>query len=576
MAEVSLPSLANELICQIASGMCVRDVICLLECYHDLYEPLSWHCHRQRENSELREGPWECVRAGDVYGTEMLLSMNPDIIYIERDPDCTDPSVQYWDRSHLNKAVENGNEEIVEVLLAHLAQLKADIPSLIVSSFQYTLQSAARCGYFSIMKMLLDFESDAIRPIDYYGNLFYEALKSTRGKCCSSKQSVCSGPRNRPLTDRYATVKLLLDLGAHFMLTKYAKDRFSYSPERIILALSNCNSISNGIVKLLVERGANLSNKWVLHEFMKASNQCMFSNEETAKLLLDHGADLTARDSLGRTVLNKAKHKALIQLFIARGLSPNEMDHSGQTLLNTLATEEASETRAELMKVLLDLGANVNSRSSLGPIPLQSVLSDRSKPCEYDAHGYEFGLDEFGHPIAKPEPETPDYETHISFIHKTAKLLLSYGADVSIRDSEDQTILYKTDNERLVELVLAYGAEVNVVDSYGQTPLHSMVYGASKAMVGTVELLLNHEADVGAQNADGNTPLHLASLTSSWEIVKLLLRHGADRNSRNQNGETPMDLLARRRRHREQFSFNRDKGNRLMTFGVKPPWKVWF
>lgn len=98
-------------------------------------------------------------------------------------------------------------------------------------------------------------------------------------------------------------------------------------------------------------------------------------------------------------------------------------------------------------------------------------------------------------------------------------------------------------------------------------------------MVGTIKLLLKHGADITAKNADNNTSLHLAVLTSAWEVVQLLLDHGADRNIRNSDGETPMDLLARRKRHKKEFSLNRNKKGDLMSFRyqkfVDVYWRGW-
>ncbi|OQE47046.1 hypothetical protein PENCOP_c001G02968 [Penicillium coprophilum] len=325
-----------------------------------------------------------------------------------------------------------------------------------------------------------------------YGHIY-------RDHCTCLKQNFCSERRKKSGPDYYATVKLLPDVGANPNWPGHSPGSFIFSHPPLEIAMLTCNLISDSTVKLLVQRGANVRDKDFLHAFTNTSNRCTVSHGETAKHLLNHGANISVRDSLGRSMLSKVRKRDLIQLYVARGLSPNDVDESGKTLLGALATEEASENRAEMMKVLLELGAD-------------------------------------------PESENPDYETNLSFVHKTAKLLLTYGADVSARDDEKQTVINKTDDKSLVKLPLAHGAEVNLVDVYGQTPLHTMIYGA-------------------------NTPLHLASLTSPWELVKLLLHHGADRNHRNVNGETALDLLARRRRHREQFPFDRAKnGNRLITY----------
>lgn len=232
-------------------------------------------------------------------------------------------------------------------------------------------------------------------------------------------------------------------------------------------------------------------------------------------------------------MLSNINKKALIELLVACRLPLNKINGWGRI-------NETFEGRAKLMEQLLDLDATTRYRTAFGP----------TRECDSDEYELN-GLGRFRRPTSDLKPDKPAFETCVSFIHKSVKLLLSYG-DGGVVDNEEQTPLYKTDNKHLVKLILAHGVEVNMVDSYGQTPLHAMTYGASKAVVETIKLLLNHGADLTAKNADDNTPLHLAVQTSAWEVVQLLLRHGADLDSRNQNGETPMDLLCHRR-HREQF-----------------------
>ncbi|KAJ5208177.1 hypothetical protein N7449_002556 [Penicillium cf. viridicatum] len=540
--------------------MCVRDVICLLECHRDLLQPLSWHLHHQRETRELQAGLTECIKTGDVRGTRLLLSMNADVECIDSEyqPKRSQyaPS-QYWSSSVLKWAVHNGHEEIVETLLARLTHLKAEIPGLTVESVDAALYTAAHSGYFSIMKMLLGVDSDTIRPPQYYDTVLSYALGEedywyNEGYCSCPKQDVCSGSEKKPSTDHYATVELLLDLGAH---CNYTGSRFS-SDMPLLLALFKCSSISNGVVKLLVERGASVSSKDVLYGFIGTSNRCAFSNEETAKLLVDHGAYSSALDYISTAVLSNINKKALIELLVACRLPLNKINGWGRI-------NETFEGRAKLMEQLLDLDATTQYRTTFSP----------TRECDSDEDELN-GLGRFRGPISDPKPKKPGYETCVSFIHKSVKLLLSYG-DGGIVDNEEQTPLYKTDNKHLVKLILAHGVEVNMVDSYGQTPLHAMTYGAAKAMAGTIKLLLNYGADITAKNADDNTPLHLAVQTSAWEVVQLLLRHGADLDSRNQNGETPMDLLCHPR-HREQFPFNRNKKGDLIAFRHQKYWdKYW-
>lgn len=454
MTKTTPLSLPNELLCRIASSMCVRDIICLLECHRDLLQPLSWHLRHQRETRELQAGLTECIKAGDVCGTRILLSMNADIECIDSEGQPKRSQYapgQYWTGSDLKWAVRHGYEEIVETLLARLTHLKAEIPGLTVESVHAELYTAAHSGYFSIVEMVLGVDPDAIRPPQYYDTLLSYALGGgdylhNEEYCSCPKQDVCSGSDKKPLTDHYATVELLLDLGA-----RCNHSESSFPPGMpLLLALFKCSSISNGIVKLLVEHGASVSSKDVLDGFIETSSRCSFSNEETAKLLVDHGAYSSALDYISTTVLSNDNKKALIELLVACGLPPNKIN--GWDRIN-----ETSKGRTILMERLLDLDATTKYRTPFGP----------TRECDSDEDEFN-GLDQFGCPIPDPKPEKPAYETCVSFIHKSVKLLLGCG-DWGIADSEGQTPIYKTDNKHLVKLILAHGVEVNMVDSCSNT-----------------------------------------------------------------------------------------------------------
>ncbi|KAJ5468642.1 hypothetical protein N7475_006394 [Penicillium sp. IBT 31633x] len=580
MAKVSILSLPNELLYEIVLNMSVRDIIVLLECYPGISRPLIWHCRHQRKKCEHQKGLVSCAEAGDLCGVRIMLSMKASIEDIMDDHEneggacqCSGQKI-HWSRSPLERAVENGHEEIVDALIEDLTQVKARIPSLKVDSVRRALDHVAGRGYFAMTKTLLNLGSGAKRTYKYYDDILRYTLRGENWQndtiCTCAERDDCTGSRKTTKINYYAIVKLLLDYGANPNLGKHSDGSYYTTP--LDLALRKCSSISNGVVKLLIERGADVSD--ALSAFIEASNRCVYAHEDVAKLLINSGADLDTVDRLGRTCLHKVDKKGLIKVFIARGVSPNRGDYRYKKPLQALACKKPSENRIELMKQLLDLGANVNSQPLFGMTPLESVISYFPKSTKYDSDGFEYdGLDSRGNPIIEIEPQPSDYETCFPFVCKTAMMLLDYGGDANIRNADEQTPLYETDSSCLVKLLLTYAAEVNVVDSYGQTPLHAMTYGASKNMVGTIELLLKHGADTAAKNADDNTPLHLAVLTSAWEVVKLLVAYGADLNSRNADGMAPLDLLARRRSHQKEFCFNRDKKfDRLITYRVQRSW----
>lgn len=96
-------------------------------------------------------------------------------------------------------------------------------------------------------------------------------------------------------------------------------------------------------------------------------------------------------------------------------------------------------------------------------------------------------------------------------------------------------------------LLLAPGADVDMRNNQDETPLHMAVYTATvEGERAVVEALLAAGANPNARDANGNTPLHWAVLTfPNPELVEALLDAGADRLARNRADETPWDLLQR-------------------------------
>lgn len=124
--------------------------------------------------------------------------------------------------------------------------------------------------------------------------------------------------------------------------------------------------------------------------------------------------------------------------------------------------------------------------------------------------------------------------------------LLESGADTNIADDEGLTLLWrlaKVGDEALVRQLLRHGANTEATDCYGRTALHISVL---KGSLYIVKLLLNHKAEIEAMDDDGRTPLWAAVWWGETEIVQLLLEHGASFEAINICGCTPLQVAAMR------------------------------
>jgi len=87
------------------------------------------------------------------------------------------------------------------------------------------------------------------------------------------------------------------------------------------------------------------------------------------------------------------------------------------------------------------------------------------------------------------------------------KLLLSFGADVNLRNKEGRTPLMAASTPQLIELLLAAGADINAKDNEGKTALMGAAYSGELTVV---KSLLRNKADPEIKTPDGKTALDMA------------------------------------------------------------------
>ncbi len=225
---------------------------------------------------------------------------------------------------------------------------------------------------------------------------------------------------------------------------------------------------------------------------------------------------------------------ALKELLRARG--PKARDARGNSPLmyaSALGTPD-------VLRLLLDAGADPNAANELGATPLMWCAGDAAKVKLLLAKGAKVNVrSKLGR---TPLLIAAAYDGAV----ESARLMIVKGADVNARDESGVTVLNQAANVNNLEvarMLLAKGANVNIADNGGFTPLHGAATNAYRGGA-LVKLLLEHGAAVNAKSDDtaevgfngpiaiGHiTPLMDAAQMGGYESVEALLKAGADPNA---------------------------------------------
>jgi ankyrin repeat protein len=236
---------------------------------------------------------------------------------------------------------------------------------------------------------------------------------------------------------------------------------------------------------------------------------------EVVRFLLDKGADPNIPNKNGLTPLEHAcgreKTNALMlaQLLLAKGALLNATNVTRETIPPLEWAISLDNT--ELVKLLIDRGADVKAKSDLGSTPLHSAA------------------------------ERGNLEI--------AEILIAHGADVNAKINGGTTPLHQAawgGAEAVMKLLLSKGAEADARRSDGLTPLiNAAGSGAASQGNGCVEILLAKGVNINATDEDGETALHKAAYYGNKDVVEILLAHGAAINATNKNGKTPLKVASK-------------------------------
>lgn len=186
----------------------------------------------------------------------------------------------------------------------------------------------------------------------------------------------------------------------------------------------------------------------------------------------------------------------------------------------------ALEGKTDIVKYLVGIGADVNTKDREGSIPLQNAA----------VKGY----------------------------LEIVKILVVNGSDVNYKDDNDVTPLHfacMSGNLDLVKYLVEKGADVISVSKAGREPIFEAAWGGNLDMIRFLE---SKGADLKGVNSNGNTPLHFASRNGNIDFIEYILSKGFDINQKNNAGQAPIVWAVAGNSH-EVIGFLIDKGADINT-----------
>ena len=267
--------------------------------------------------------------------------------------------------------------------------------------------------------------------------------------------------------------------------------------------------------------------------------------------------------------------------LLAQGAGPNAVGVYGFTALHRAAQFD----RVELVRALLDAGANVNYAGKWGSTPLmcaksavvaRMLLEAGAEPNAAtipNGHGIRAGGTALMEAAQRGDTESValllkygadmerrNVEGHTALIlaarngpNATTRLLIDAGANVGLREAA------LLGDAALTKALLDAGADLNPEDT-ANALRHAAVSGQTE----TLALLLDSGAPVDSADKNGKTALMQAALYGQFPALRLLLERGANPNMTDNGGGTAlMDSVSSSvRRNRESVAL-------LLSYGAK-------
>ncbi|XP_076290222.1 uncharacterized protein LOC143213811 [Lasioglossum baleicum] len=213
--------------------------------------------------------------------------------------------------------------------------------------------------------------------------------------------------------------------------------------------------------------------------------------------------------------------KKMIETLLQHGLivNPNDVDNPG---LLSIAVEKGSLKIVEdLLKYREDINMLVDDYST-GLTPLHSAVKGKQVQMAKLLLNYGANIN-----VKDSEGTTPIVNTIQNNDIEMTELILTNGADIK-QDPKVLCTAVKMGSLKMVEDLLKYGADVNMLDNSNyrdQTLLHHAVIGKQLQMA---KVMIKYGANINVTDGWGTTPIAYAIQNGDTEMAKLLVANGVD------------------------------------------------
>ncbi|KAJ5247039.1 hypothetical protein N7468_002022 [Penicillium chermesinum] len=251
------------------------------------------------------------------------------------------------------------------------------------------------------------------------------------------------------------------------------------------------------LVPLFLEHGADVharsvrENRTALHYAVMGNSD---AHIDATRLLIEHGADVNARDAYECTPLHyvrgdRPKYRQLADMLCAEDADKDARDKDGHTILHknfkcsSWSTYKKTASEVECLvdatRWMAEHGIDFNVRDETGETAIFSLIHPR-----FAGHTHVSTILELGADVnsRSPHGRTPLMQAARYGLNQVVRLLLENGADVHHADNDGLQALHwvsrlkarsqnPTEMLDCIHALLDYGADVNAPTLNGSTPL---------------------------------------------------------------------------------------------------------